>query len=541
MRFIVFAVPLVLLIPDMGAHAGDFDLNYDPGPITGIEGLARRIDPKGDAQLSPTLKGGFRTTLGAQFAPSCMQMLGKPNDFSRNALNDMVSEAAKQMVGCRRRYPELTPYIEQWMTQARRNVIECVEDSKENETVGGWNDTRGTTTLPRKDLLRAISEVTIVDVDWGMTFRSQGMNTFVHENLHSTTANNRLDHSAVEFTQTQTGADSKTNLVEPGGCKDDVLVDRVNILTSLCTGENIAGSDLTAFKLLHSRITGCGMKRACHEVFASSIQDSPWPSEGLPPKQVESLCNRLYEDGQCMHLLESQGDALIGGDPEVQRVARKLHARLRELAPSHSNEIPSSWMKLFPELKIRLDALESGSSCFRALFLTTPSGTVYLRDDSPIRYDDPVKHFRDPAGSSLDGHVRYKIFGAVQDRAKHARLCNSPEDQEKVLGWVLDLEGRLRESVDPFLWMRPVNFALGEYQKGILDSRSMTSNPSFKKLIGQEFWERFAAISRKYDSSSAEFSCEALGLSLRRTVERALIGLNRANQPLEQNSCSLGK
>lgn len=288
---------------------------------------ARNLDLLGDSNPRAHISGSYISWLGIQLHPSCIQYAKqegikdvemKFESWVGSALNDVIN-------GCSVNYPEIRPYINEWISQARRTVITCTQNNPKMKSVWAVNCTnklsvlsslhrhekfglghsgllwdsqhnmhRSVVIFPVRSLKLFLSEN--ATPFWKTRFNE----TFIHELFHSTSANNRNDHNSI-----QKVIERKDNM-----CKENALDDRIEIISGLCAGSGktkknklssknfIFTNDMTT--RIYNRVSKCGMERGCINTFNSSIRN-PFNriyinSTPLKDKNAINLCKRIYSD-----------------------------------------------------------------------------------------------------------------------------------------------------------------------------------------------------------------------------------------------------
>lgn len=479
------------------------------------------------------------TPQGVRFEDSCIRLIPKWDDFARRSLDAVIQSSYDHIDSCGKRYPELEPYLTEWKKHARIAQIRCNAQSGDERYSAGSNGRDGIF-LPKKTLL-----------NWAKGFKDPHSESspvepplnsiigFIHEVFHSTGANNRIDHNQVELIKPVANRTNR-GLVQPQGCKEDIASDRVNFVTSICTQAEFDTSSEDARLSIFDRISGCGLKRGCEEVFTSQLKDqaedmSTWitarsvQSFRLPQVQAHSLCQKIHGDGYCRAVLDQNPNAALEAVPAVRKMRLKLFQRFRELLPRDVNEIPQAMIDSVPGIREKLDGVVE-DPCFQAIFKKEKSGSYYPervffgKDEvraEPIK--NPVNEFISTA--ALFDHFRRLTLSAQSELSKIPG-CNGEKKNRNILEPWLELADNSYQLGKEWEWKAPLEFALGHYDRGQLEETKYISQTAkeararLRHFIGEALFDEYEAVSRRFNPKSPDFDCEGAGLNLYRTADR---------------------
>jgi hypothetical protein len=498
--------------------------------------LARRLDRLGDRRARPLIPGGaHRTPFGLQLHPSCFRLAAAEGfDRARAAerFDAWAREAFEAVARGLDRYPELSPYLLEWISQARRAAVTCTRlteeqlegygahayptllsaeaDLRRDELAGLDTDPAAVSRGPLTPLFRvyrpviAVSQPVLRDV-LSRQLPLHAASVLVHEVLHATGANNLERHGPVE----------KTPPDPARACHENILDDRVNVIAYLCTGVEAVPLLLrTAEEALSRRMATCGPRKGCEELFENRIERGLLrdyiPSETLE-HGVAALCGRIRRAGWCQATLRSQGPLITRDRPPLRDVGRRLNDRLDELLPRASNDIPASLLRALPAHRERLERL-SGTACFEAAFTRGADGTLFAR--GPIE----KRALRD-AGErvALAARPAQRLSSAREAIQASARCAAAPAaERDELWSAIAALEGELylAFSSDAFGKLAAKRF-VGEAEadhelRHETISFTRRQNGALRALVGPALFAEYLGALRRGHHQSPDFDCALL-------------------------------
>lgn len=547
-----------------------YSVNYSrPLPHDIVERV-KSLDPEEKAH--PVNPGKDDTPFGLRFDESCTKALSKEPETRRRqlaAMNGTVAEVFNRILVCRDNYPELEPWIRTWIAMARRHHISCVKESSQHENAAAWNN-HGKHTVYTIDTFEKTSNgdggaifkdglETITLVPWTI-------DTLIHEVFHATPANNRADHDVVEFISTKHKTNQKTGL-DVVECNDDIAMDRVNIVASLCSGQQLVRGQQNALFELTDRMAQCPESKGCVGIFSHDVRDNiaelqdyisnkiyPRPSEKLSLDQSRLLCARIRDQADCQrnlaHFDHWRGDppekekgranftAKVSKVAEIKALRKRLRDRLSKITPNFENELPGEWINLDPGAKSEFDALKN-DSCFKAMFLLSPSGNYFV-GGSPKKADAFNGLSRFSGVSTLAGHIQFGLMRRVVAASKAERSCQGSTTPDRVKNAVELIQERLDsdEVVDNSEgYYHIANNAFDEHVNRIGAGWAYAEiGPVLTQLIGKELVEYTDRVLGRLHPYSKTFDCVAAGYSTNTAAELARQGLH-GTPTLSPQSC----
>jgi len=371
---------------------------------------AKKLDKLKNTHWRETIKDskrkdwGYRSPFGLQIHPSCFKAAekkGKTPDDVRKAFEPYFRTVFETVESCKRNYPEINQYLEEWVTHFRRTVLSCadIDHSKyginlalasvldiESYATEGLGQVHAFSSLPNE-----LKSTVIVSKPWldsvlntRPTFISDehDIAALIHEVLHSTHANNRWDH---DWAQKRTAFAS-------GACGDeDILTDRINLVTEICVSRS--NQPVNPRRDLFKRIGSCGFN-SCVRIFNEDLMESGsviariashWaPARGLSNTDSRNLCIKLYNEGYCEKQVailrenESYVRGAVKEDPRWTEVTNKVRARLYKFFPRDRFVITKKYLDSTPhseEINQLITVLKD-KPCFKKIFELLPNGNL---------------------------------------------------------------------------------------------------------------------------------------------------------------------
>jgi hypothetical protein len=349
--------------------------------------------------------------------------------------------------------------------------------------------------------------------------------TLAHEIFHSTVANNLADHNDRE----------QIAFNESTACSQSIADDRININAELCTGSYKHFGGQTAAEGLFKRMAHCGIEKGCEEAFTSeiagpkdslteqyqaSIDAKFTPSRPLKKDQANLLCNLIQDDGACAHLRKTNFEGIFKLDTPLKKVGDKVAARIDDILPKTTNDIPGAVFKTFPELGKQAQEL-SDTPCFKAAFYPPPKGAdggldfekpLYLNLKDPHRVVEEER----PAGALST--TRWSRFRDASDKMRTSSRCTDSAQREKVEKFLRGVEDTLVPAFEAKTYKvlaHPRFLGKPETQNntGYIAESEKDGNEKFTKLLGKDLTKEYLEALDRFHPASPNFDCEAVGLS----------------------------
>jgi hypothetical protein len=382
----------------------------------------------------------------------------------------------------------------------------------------------------RKHVVAAHLEKPVIDsADWHARWAENAM---IHEVFHATQANN--------YTSEKHGEIEKTKTEDAKPCHDNSTMDRVSVLSSLCTQAPLNASDVPAAYALFKRISQCGEQRGCQNLFESEIERrSELPSEALlGERPIEKLCARIYDRGYCLHAVKTQPAKLHKLDRGFKAMDRRVRARLAEVLSKNANSIPAGLLKAFPGLGQGLIS-QSATPCFQENFILGEDGSIRLKKpiDSPPPWDEKwisgeltlmaLSNLRTAAFANAcyfkkDGETIRAVLNELRERVW--RVVNSDDYRAAVIEPHLDRVDDKRAAVD---------------YKGMRAKAAKDQVPAdFRSLMGEALFDDQLEFLDRTMATSVNFDCKAAGLNPRMAVYDAEYAFKAAKYLINLGGCS---
>ncbi|MCC7440916.1 MAG: hypothetical protein IT285_04750 [Bdellovibrionales bacterium] len=477
--------------------------------------------------------GGWLVTAeGTRIHPDCLSLAARriaDPALVKQRLRDWVSDAFAEITDCHGRYSALAPYLQQWRARARAMKVTCVdpadladidfaaishgEDHFEivRPTLFGILAGRGgsyTETYKTKEGKPATR---------GSTY-SGVVHTFVHEVFHSTDANNRVDHNDIETLGPE----------EDGVCGSNVAMDRVCVLSSFCTDEWLTSSVERAQEVLFKRMTQCGRRRGCEDLFTGEAGNYGWwnhltgshsSDDLIPAKQAAQLCSQIKSEGYCEHMLDTQGPINTRANARLSAFQPMLLDRWGAVLPRAQNMVPKTLIDSQPGFRERLDAI-AGSDCFKSLFRLNNLGELYaVHGKVPmVAIPSPFIHFGPGGPGSLSGHLS-TLHSATQAAIPDRAACQGEEPRRQaaeILDWLWDLRDQVWGVDFHELYRASLSRAIHLPEPGYFLSGRPSVDDILKerlsRLLGRELLLQYERALLVGHHTSPAFSCSAAGL-----------------------------
>lgn len=510
-----------------------------PSPLE----TAIKLDPAGRRAWREPIPGAFRSRFGTQFHPFCLEQLerdGHSIEQTQDRLEQALSAAVKDILDCKKAYPELTAYLHEWIMQMRRSVIVCSSRTSSELNAGGLNfstssglpwvtgspseytgiDIKQTSAVlwHRKPIILIPKDAAaklVTAPTWGGS-----RDFFVHEGFHSTHANNLNDHNEIE----------RISPSDDNRCKQNSTVDRISVLSSLCTNTPLNSSSRTAAQELLHRIRECGRDNGCMDIFKSSFRSrsteglsSPIaflaelgkgtnffsPSGGLPPLLAERTCKRIEAKARCEEYGDSSSSHLqFLQSPAIRSLAIEARARLDRIFPKSADRISAELLEIYPDSKEDFNHLEqSGNKCFQKFWQRNPDGS--LQASAAIH---PLLPAYSPKSDDdwIDRHRHFYQF-------MRSELEKDPDcwgQPDLVLD---DLHISVHYNMTDRLGAEWFKRLLGDHSSLQADpvpsynDHLTYRNPGLDLVLGADWIKRYLDAVRKQKPNSQELDCEKAG------------------------------
>lgn len=493
---------------------------------------AAKHDPLGNAKPTKTppdetFEGkkykAIQINGGLQLHPSCeleASRMGMDRENFKKTMDELMRTMVDRMNRCMREYPEMSGWIRESISQFRRQVIKCEPPSGKKGLVAPQPD------IGTYDAYNEGSSITVSSNFVDRVVGNQGsggaleasISTMFHELLHSTKCNNRHDHNSIERIPASV-SNSKA-------CDDNASMDRVSVVESLCMGTNLNSSTAPATEVLSNRLAMCGKDRGCRDLFTARGSDigfwqklmgTSYPTSELSDDQATRLCQRIKDDGQCLHIRKTQGKVMTKSNPQIKAVVKRMKERIDQLTPGLTNQLPTEVLKLYPDLDAKFTSLK-GSPCFKRHFYipdSKPNEINALRSSAMTTNKEIFGQVSQAFGNHIDNI--FKDYNQFIKRFKPDEECGKTE---KELGQVLK-DFAEKASEDPNLWTLKELETQLEYGNYWEKASNLDPNTGIVKLIGKDLMQDYARTMDRFHHNSPKFDCVAAGLAPFRAMEAA--------------------
>lgn len=472
---------------DLGGQRANF---YDVP-----EDILARIEERDETfNVEPLkLEKSVRLTTGAVLDESCLQVAKDeniPQDKFIRRFEKSLKVTAHNMLECEKSYPELRPYISEWVTSYRRHYFKCTNKDESSN----YNTIFGTTYLTYNTMTALTSPRYIKSGAYHQT----ALGTLAHEILHTTSCNNRADHNDIENIQ----------INNKNFCGNNISLDRVSVVEALCIDAQSFKGPIT--KLFVQQKEQC-KKNTCERLFngASSSIGIAYgifrPAKDLSKDAAQKLCARIHDDGQCLIKRENNAKELWNKSSEIQGILAQIRERLKDYMPQIHDELPLGHLDYHPALKEDYRRIQA-SDCFKNQFEQTPHGIIPKSGNkSPMPYDD---HFDQTMTSLHSRWMNSLKTCSVSDRRRISKFLNNIRAEE------------VRMTLAPhFRWIEGSEML---DQKDTRTEDAFRGKDEFEKILGQKLHQEFLKVMNNHHPQSANFDCVKEGLSPFRTMEKFL-------------------
>jgi hypothetical protein len=246
---------------------------------------------------------------GIRLHSSCLTALGQQGSLKGNleTFEKLVDDSISQVRECREKYPELSQWLDPWLSLPPNTLIICAGEGDYEKNVGAVNSSTTDSLrllnphasegikLSKRNLRKdgrtmIILPEHVVKEIVAKINDPQQRNSMIHEGLHSTRANNHFNPLHDEVGLFQNSNASKNDL-----CSGiDISGDRVYLIAGLC-GDAKGSAQVRDF--MKEKIKQCGPK-FCEKRFTDRLVWGAWvnmESKGLGKKEAMALCNRFVD------------------------------------------------------------------------------------------------------------------------------------------------------------------------------------------------------------------------------------------------------
>jgi hypothetical protein len=311
-----------------------------------------------------------------------------------------MSLAQSSVTWCEYRYPELKPYLAQWRQNTQELLITCKKSSTEDGIAEGQ---AAAATYPKLKLVYSRPKITIYTGSIGELFTKRlpsiaeyEVYGLTHEIFHTTAANNigANEHNTLEATEPSYsgwGCDAR-----------DVTLDRIEMVTSICSGRSPVRGDLAGEVEIFKKSAKCGLKKSCIDLFRSEIPGSYFGldnlynrNQGLTEEKAKSLCARIQLRGACLaresgNFSNAELLTYLETHPGLKKMALEIQAALSNVLATDPDKVSYDLLKRVPALQSGYESLRE-SVCFKELTETDKSGIKYMYMARDISNSDPRK------------------------------------------------------------------------------------------------------------------------------------------------------
>jgi hypothetical protein len=283
----------------------NIDFSFGNFAVNEPESNLLLLDTMGQNRWRSDLQNGWRSPhYGLQIHQSCYQdspLNQVDSSLWPSVMESVLDELFEQVNNCSRRFPEFTPYLFEWISQARRSVIICADPNpKSLYAAVNYFD------VSNFDHLNSINEPHLVSSNQGLPLNFEtlidtpfpvffhlphpALNSMIfHEILHSTSANHHMSHNNHN--------DLITDPSNENFCtQESIGVDRIYLIQSLCFDENLVNSQIKAEEFLNLKIQHCGGISSCSKIFHQDIRVRQIFSNQRRQRRLERRLHRLYQE-----------------------------------------------------------------------------------------------------------------------------------------------------------------------------------------------------------------------------------------------------
>ncbi|HXH74345.1 MAG TPA: hypothetical protein VNJ08_05240 [Bacteriovoracaceae bacterium] len=509
---------LALIFFCSNAYAVNLNGTISRDPASEASGIERAISTLNNSKAPPRsiseekfegkkyksikLKGGLLLD------PSCALEASRkglnPGDLEEK-MNLFMGKMMDKVVRCMEQYPEMKSYLQQAVEQYRSQDVRCdapqgikglVNPDRFNyDASHNWKGIRLSNAL----LTRVVGN--------DKAGQDTALSTIFHELLHGTKCNNRHDHNDIERIGVTSGDDNVD-------CKNNVTMDRVSVVESLCMGEKLGYAKETASLVLAKRMNKCGTDRGCRDMFTSKGNNIDLilgltgisPNKDLDDSAATALCQRIKDDGMCLHYRNTQGKTITSTNPKVIAIRERLRLRLLKIGPN-SNQIQTEYLSLYPDLEKRFDKLKN-NTCFKRHFYISPA------------HPNEINALRTEAKTIVTG-ISSHIKRLKNDLSKFTSSLppdSCSNDENEMISVLTDLSENL-----------PSNPVFNKLRDAVSqdenlhypDSKSPFHNPDLANLLGKDLTADYLKTMDQFHHESPNYDCVAAGFAPFRVMEAA--------------------
>lgn len=390
---------------------------------------AEMLDPQKNQNWRKPVPNAYRTKLGLQFHPVCVKLAQEKTGFSKeevtSRLEAFMEKLTSRTLNCERLYPELKPYLREWIFQARRSVIACWKE--ENPLIAATNfqanvglkkygiDHEGRKGLGAR-VIRPNSKHGKTLIGAGPHLMQMlalndpnGFHALMHELSHSSRMGSRQEHNTL-FSMADPDDDAS--------CGDAELLDRVEVINSLCQGINLYFSNGTEVQnAIAHRIERCGMEKGCKQIFNGKSNNLTMGMEWaqrplhLSDSASEQLCRRIQGDDACIQKYNTSFWDTMKHDDEIQKISVKVEERLKGLISFKNHILKRGLLDHLPAFQQTLASHLKNHACAGNLVEKDRAGNLKLK----ITREKSYKFFGVGLSNLFPSHLRNWInqFGLL--------------------------------------------------------------------------------------------------------------------------------
>ncbi|HTL11723.1 MAG TPA: hypothetical protein VL588_04510 [Bdellovibrionota bacterium] len=505
--------------------------------VTGGAVWQRQVrDSQARERMPAAAEGWIQTAEGPRLSPDCMR-LGKARIMDgakvEALLRQWVTDAFAEVSDCGGKYANLAPYIREWKSHAKKMTITCTDPDVSKTDYAGMYTGDDHFEIIRPALWGVMADRggsytenytnSEGKPDGITTGYDRAVEILIHEIFHSTDANNRDDHNFIET----------FDEVHDGVCGDNVTMDRVCVVSSLCTGLPFVRGAVNAQVGLFSRMTQCGKARGCTDVFTGKASHySLWEdlfgepnSDLLSDAEAGRLCNQVRSRGFCEYQLGKQGDVITLGNPLLKRFQPLLLDRLGSVLPRAVNMLPAALINAVPGARESLQKI-SGGACFKRLFMLNNLGDLdavhnhIAHEAIPAPFVYFGGYWSDLPGGGHDLSTHVGTIGsttswAIMDSSSDSP-CHGTSESQAISDWLYDF-GREWYGVDVLdLYKGALARVIFRAEPGYYREGRPSADDLLKqrlaRLLGPELLKNYELALIKGHATSPAFDCAAAGL-----------------------------
>lgn len=501
---------------------------------------------------------------GAIIDASCFQMIKlrlkkDPQEFT-DLMQKNFLRSERRLQTCQKNYPELSSYFKEWKEKSKKITFACygkgmaTEESSElyqrcfiqnpdNRELcqsyiraGGqsYYEAQGVKKIFPHDissrLLKGISSskslmaqgkyIVGMSETWVNSFfndvEDDDISTLIHEVLHFTKANNRFDHSEIEVKQVDDYLLAEES-TDPKVCQENIIYDRINVLTALCTQAPLHGSHHTLFPAaLWKTFKFCPNKKICEELFTTKIKNVPHLSKPLSSSDAQSLCSRILFEGSCQSFLASKaGQKFLFNLPVLAQNTQKIIETIDPYIPKSPHQIPSKLMNwVISQTQVSPDLIKNDVCLKNLLYQSKDDHHWYFSPHlSPAkelkRYQDEKERWDRFSVKDQTSQMFDKAIEAIKDHPK----CQDYNHAVKVSSFLYQARDRINKLIESDIIrnirLRIVNGEIEDSVQISHDPKSFRgeSNKILREILGAKLYDHYIKTLEHHHPLGKKYSC----------------------------------